>query len=203
MSVLFYPKVLACSQILIAVLCLAIPSSLHAQSIILSQPAHFFDGSVENWAPMGQTFQAPNSQLLTAAFWFWDNGLQVPPGRFTYELREGEGAGGKILTSTSFVLTAPFKALYETPLPYSDLEVGGKYTIMVQVENKTWGVGWMPISSTPGEGGFLGGYGVFQGRVDPFIDTRFKFVFAPEPSPFSLCFVAATCFLVWRFFRLR
>jgi|JI8StandDraft_2_1071088.scaffolds.fasta_scaffold80996_1 hypothetical protein len=144
-------------------------------------------------SPMGQSFTAASSTLLSVGFSFGVLNAGVPSAPVTISLLSGSGTGGALVASR---VIDPIEATFDTPsLTFADftgtpLTVGTTYTAMVSTSTTHWGV--FLTDDT-----FADGVAFLQG--DPI--SIFDFVFevngasvVPEPASGALLAAGAGLF---------
>jgi hypothetical protein len=151
--------------------------------------------------PLGQSFISPGTELITAGFHL-DGGPAPGPNltTITYELREGPTGSGRLLTSTSFELSAPFFGFAEVPMSYTALVPGQAYSFLLNSSSLVWSVSWYQHFGDPTVD-FPAGAAIIQGQPWQLADFAFRLSFVPEPSASSLLLTGLVGLLLRRYLR--
>lgn len=173
-------------QLTIAALFMVSPIAANAGPILYEWDTGIFQ--IEFFEPVGQSFVAEDAFVSAGLFI-----TPINPGRpdtdsILYQLFEGFGTSGTLLSTAAFNLSEPFSDFFMVDWSSTALTIGTSYTLTASIlgSSPLWGVG--TTSQAPD------GTGVCKGTV-PCVNNDFKTEFAlsvipttavPEPGTLAL-----------------
>jgi hypothetical protein len=105
-----------------------------AGAATIENTAGVFDGSIAFYSPLGQTFTAIDTDLISIGFAYSDLNPDSPNDPITLSLYSGDGLGGALLASHTFTLpsvlpsTLAAPVIVDTDFSGVSLTVGSVYT---------------------------------------------------------------------------
>lgn len=165
--------------------------SATAQAAVIQIDTGVFDSSIAAFQPIGQTFTAIDSSLLSIGFAYSDINPGSPNTPVTISLYEGEGFGGALLGSRTFLLPDVLPSTLDTPVfvdtDFSgiNLSIGASYTAALGVADDSF-----KIAVVRGANTYAGGYAIGGACSD--CDLNLRVVGetvvggVPEPATWAL-----------------
>ena len=105
-----------------------------AQAAVIENTAGVFDASIAAFSPLGQTFTAIDTDLISIGFAYSDINPGSPNEPITLRLYAGDGVGGTLLASRIFTLPSVLPSTLDAPVIVDtdfsgvSLTVGAIYT---------------------------------------------------------------------------
>jgi len=166
-----------------------------ARAAVIENNAGQFDASIHAFDPLGQTFTAIDSSLVSIGFAYSDLNPGSPNDPITLNLYAGDGTGGALLASRTFTLpavlpsaTAP-PVIIDTDFSGVSLTVGSIYTAALSTDS-------FKVAAVYGPDAYAGGHGVNTPAACGDCDLNFRVVGqsatvggVPEPASWALMLV--------------
>jgi len=172
--------------------------SVSANAALIVQDSQTGSYQISFNSPIGQTFTAEDSAIVSIGFFIADLNASFAPNDFdlTAKLYEGVGDSGVLLSSATFSgLSTGFKGFVDFDLNASGLQVGGTYTAVIENDTERWSVGKNTICRKTGPGtpvqcftetDYIGGSAIVNGTLDTNEDLMFTVSPSSVPLPASI-----------------
>ncbi len=165
----------------------------HAQAATIENAAGQFDAAITAFQPLGQTFTAIDTALLSIGFAYSDINPSADNEPITLKLFEGEGMGGALLATRSFTLPAILPTTFDTPV-FVDIDFSGVSLVLGGVYTAALSAGASyKVAAVYGSDHYAGGHAIGAlTNCGASCDLNFRVVgdspvsAAPEPAAWAL-----------------
>lgn len=172
-------------KILIAVIAISVYPTRSVIAGIIQNDWNGGIAQVHFFEPVGESFTAQDAHVL-ASLYYTPINTGSPVSDITLSLYQGEGIGGSLLESDTFLLPQGFSGFYNSDFSGITLAVGQSYSIVASVVGNSpyWGVG---LSS-----GTAGNAGIESGNVSNNPTLAYAFRITPQnvPEPATLALMS-------------
>ncbi|MBL8556079.1 MAG: PEPxxWA-CTERM sorting domain-containing protein [Phenylobacterium sp.] len=163
-----------------------------AQAAVIENTAGVFDASIAAFSPLGQTFTAIDTDLISIGFAYSDINPGSPNEPITLRLYAGDGVGGTLLASRIFTLPSVLPSTLDAPVIVDtdfsgvSLTVGAIYTAALSTSS-------FKVAAVYGGDAYAGGHATRSLSGCTSCDLNFRVVGrsdvsggVPEPAAWAL-----------------
>ncbi|MBX3484700.1 PEPxxWA-CTERM sorting domain-containing protein [Phenylobacterium sp.] len=151
-----------------------------AQAAVIENTAGVFDASIAFYSPLGQTFTAIDTDLISIGFAYSNINPDSPNDPITLSLYAGEGVGGTLVASRVFTLPSVLPSTLDAPV-IIDTDFSGVSLTLGAVYTAALSTSSFKVAVVYGDDAYAGGHALNSLSSCASCDLDFRVVGSSEP----------------------